>query len=313
MKSSVSAPALARQREPLGHRVDRDDALGAEQEGAADRELADRTAAPDRDRLAAFDVAELGAHVAGREDVGEEQHLLVVEPVRHLDRPDIGVGHAQILRLAAGIAAEQMRVAEQAGRRVAPQLGRLLVIGIGALAAGEVAALAEEAFAAGDGERHDDPVADLELLVLRADLDDLAHGLVAEDVAALHLRDDAVEDVQVGAADGAGRHLDDGVARMLDFGIRHALAAHVALAVPDQSFHALTPGNVLERRARRALFVPKEAAIRLGDSVRWEAMRWPYLTPSHGTARPDVDGTCGGLPQLSAHEKKSSRGCTSKN
>ena len=45
-------------------------------------------------------------HVAGRENVGEEQHLLVAEPVRHLDRPDIGVRHPQIFGLAAGIAAE---------------------------------------------------------------------------------------------------------------------------------------------------------------------------------------------------------------
>ena len=67
MKSIVSAPAVARKRQPLGHRIDGDDALGAEQEGAADRELADRAAAPDRDRLAAFDVAEVRRHVAGRE------------------------------------------------------------------------------------------------------------------------------------------------------------------------------------------------------------------------------------------------------
>ena len=117
-----------------------------------------------------------------------------LRPVRHLDRADIGIGHAQIFGLAAGIAAQQMRIAEQAGGRMAPQLRGLLVIGVGALAAGEEAALAEEAFAAGDGERHDHAVADLQLLVLGADLDHLAHGLVAEDVAALHRRDDAVID-----------------------------------------------------------------------------------------------------------------------
>ena len=66
-----------RHRQALRHRVDGDHALGAEQEGAADRELADRAAAPDGDRVAVLDVAELGRHVAGREDVGEEQHLLV--------------------------------------------------------------------------------------------------------------------------------------------------------------------------------------------------------------------------------------------
>ena len=39
------------------------------------------------------------------------------------------------------------------------------------------------------------------LLTVAADLDDLAHELVAEDVAALHGRDEAVVEVQVGAAD----------------------------------------------------------------------------------------------------------------
>ena len=74
------------------------------------------------DRVAALDVAEIGRHVAGRKDVGEEQHLLVGQAVRHLDRADIGIGHAQIFRLTAGIAAQQMRVAEQSGGRMAPQL-----------------------------------------------------------------------------------------------------------------------------------------------------------------------------------------------
>ena len=65
--------------QPLGKAVDRDDALGAEQVGALDRELADRAAAPDRDGVAGLDVAVLRRHVAGGEDVGQEQHLLVAQ------------------------------------------------------------------------------------------------------------------------------------------------------------------------------------------------------------------------------------------
>jgi hypothetical protein len=45
---------LPRHCHALGHGVDRDYALRIKQEGAADGELADRTAAPDRDCLAAF-------------------------------------------------------------------------------------------------------------------------------------------------------------------------------------------------------------------------------------------------------------------
>jgi hypothetical protein len=51
-----SAP---RERQALSDRVDRDDAFRAEEEGAADRELPDRPVAPDRDRIAFLNVAEL--------------------------------------------------------------------------------------------------------------------------------------------------------------------------------------------------------------------------------------------------------------
>ncbi len=240
-----------RQRQALGHGVDREHALGAKKEGAADRHLADRAAAPDRDRVAWLDVAELGAHVAGREDVRQEQNLLVAQMARHLDRADIGKRHAQIFRLAAGIAAQQMGVAEQPGGRVAPELLRLRPVGIGALAAGIEAALAEEAFAASDRERHDHAVADLERLVVGADLDHLAHRLMAEHVAPLHARHHAIIEMQVRTADGAGGHLDDGIAAMLDLGVGHMLAAHVALAMPGQRFHGLSFAGSCISCARR--------------------------------------------------------------
>jgi hypothetical protein len=43
--------------------------------------------------------------------------------------------------------------------------------------------------------------------------------------------------MQVGAADGASRDFDDGIARVLDFGIGHGAAANVAFALPTQSPH----------------------------------------------------------------------------
>src|SRR6185295_17605703 len=83
-----------------------------------------------------------------------------------------------------------------------------------------------------------DSVADPELAVFRSDLDDLAHRLVAEDVAAFHRGHDPVKQMQVRAADGAGGNLDDGIASMLDLGIRHGVASNVVLAVPRQGFHS---------------------------------------------------------------------------
>ena len=163
-----------------------------------------------------FQVAEIGSHEAGREDIREEQDLLVAESLRHLDRADVGIGHAEVFGLAAGIAAQHVGIAEQAGRRMPPELLGHLVIGVGALAAGEKALFAEEAFAAGDRKRHYDAVANLELLVFGSDFDDFAHGLMAENVALFHRGHDAVEQMQVRTADGAGRNFDDGVAAMLE-------------------------------------------------------------------------------------------------
>jgi hypothetical protein len=108
--------------QPVVEAVDRDHPLGAEQHGAGDRELADRAGAPDGDRPRRPDVAHLGAHVAGREDVRQEQHLLVGQVVLDLDRADVGERHARVLGLAAGVAAGQVRVAEDAGGRVAEHL-----------------------------------------------------------------------------------------------------------------------------------------------------------------------------------------------
>ena len=205
-----------RQREPFGEAIDRDDALGAEQVRALDRELTDRAAAPDGDRVARLDLAVVGRHVAGREDVREKEDLLVGQRVRHLQRPDVGKRHARVFRLAAGIAAVHVRVAEQTRRGIAVQLLGHPGIRIRVVAQRPELLLAEVAAAAGDGERHDDAIADLEPRVVFADLDDFAHELVAEDVALLHRRDVAVVDVQVGSADRRRRDLDDGVARIED-------------------------------------------------------------------------------------------------
>ena len=116
----------------LGQAIDGDHLLGAEQDGAADRHLTDRTAAPDRHRVGRLDVALDRRLPAGREDVAEEENLLVRDPVRHLDVRRVGKGNAQIFGLPARIAAGQMRVAEQAGRRVAEHLVGEILLAVGA-------------------------------------------------------------------------------------------------------------------------------------------------------------------------------------
>jgi hypothetical protein len=55
---------------------------------------------------------------------------------------------------------------------------------------------------------------------------------MAEDVAALHGRLVSVEQMKVGAADGAGGDLDDRVAGMLNLRIRNRVYPDVAFSVP---------------------------------------------------------------------------------
>ena len=63
---------------------------------------------------------------------------------------------------------------------------------------------------------------------------------MAENVAALHRWLIAVEQMQVGAADRAGRNLDDCVARMLNLGIRNGVDADVAFSVPTKCAHCVS-------------------------------------------------------------------------
>ena len=65
-------------------------------------------AAPDRHGIAGLDLGVLRRHPAGGQDIGEEQHLVVLEPVGNDDGADIGERHAHIFSLATGIAAGQM-------------------------------------------------------------------------------------------------------------------------------------------------------------------------------------------------------------
>ena len=237
LKSSVTAPDASARARRSGTGIDGDHPFGPQQERALDRELPDGAAAPDRHRLAALQIAEIGCHEAGWKDVGQEQDLLVTQPLWHLDWADIRVGDAEILGLAACVAAQHMGIAEQSGGGMTPQLLGHLVIGVGALAARKEAFLAKETFAAGNRERNYDSVANLELLVFRPDLDNLAHGLMAQDVSLFHRRHDAVEQMEIRAADGAGGDLDDGISPVLDLGIRHGVAANVVFAVPSQRSH----------------------------------------------------------------------------
>ena len=133
-----------------------------------------------------------------------------------------------------------MRISKQASWRVTPELFRLFLIRVGAFAARIKSPLAEEAFAAGDGEGDHHAVAHLQLLIGGSNLHHFAHRLMAKDVPLFHGRNNSVEDVQVGATDRASRHLDDGISAVLDLRIGHSFTSNVILAVPSESAHGET-------------------------------------------------------------------------
>src|ERR1700722_4737031 len=174
----VGGAGLSRHGDPLRYGFDRDDALGAQNLGGLDREQTDRTGAPDRHDLSALDAGLLRGLIAGGENVGEEEHFLVLHSLRHFHGRDIGHRHAHVFGLAACVTAGQVGVPEQAGRRVAKLRGRHRRVAIRALANGIVAELTLPALAAIDIEGNDYPVPLQELGVSRAGLDHLTHELV---------------------------------------------------------------------------------------------------------------------------------------
>ncbi len=227
-----------RQFEPMGMVVDADDLLGPHQHGALHGKQAHRSGTPDGDRVARLDLGVFSRHPAGGQDVGEEQDLVIIHAVGNDDRPDIGKRHPHIFRLAAGIAAGEVGIAEQAADGMAVEHfgGVLLFNGIAVVAGRILQLLAVEALAAGNGEGHHDALALLER-ALGANLDHFAHEFMAQDIARFHAGDDAVIKVQVGTADRRGGHLEDDIARIDDFGVGMAIDAYVMGAVPGQCAH----------------------------------------------------------------------------
>jgi hypothetical protein len=149
--------------------------------------------------------------------------------------------------VAAGEAADRVRVAEAPAGALSPQALGDPGVRIAVVAQGVELLTAVPALPAGDEGVDHHPLADLAVAHALADLDDLAHELVAQDVAGPHERDVAADQVQVGAAAGGLADLDDDVVVVEQLRVGDRLDGDLVDAGPGGG-----PHRVLRSLARRA-------------------------------------------------------------
>src|SRR5215831_5963423 len=252
----LRAAARLGHAEALGHPIHRDHASRPQHPRALDAELAHGTTSPDGYGVARFDVRVLRGLVARGKDVGEEENLLVTQLVRDLERTHVRERHAEVFRLASREATQHVRVAEQSRRGVTEGLARHLGVRVRHVAEGEAPLAARQTVTAGHREGHHHAIAGAKLRHVAPDLDDLAHRLMADDVALFHVRHEAAEEVEIGPADRGGGDAHDGVARITNARVRHRVEPDVLNAVPAEGSH----GNLLYEPAAKAAPASPSAA-----------------------------------------------------
>src|SRR6185312_12160141 len=132
-----------------------------------------------------------------------------------------------------------------------------------------------------------------------ADFDHLTHELVAHDVAGLHGRHVAVEQVQVGAADRGRGDAHDRVTAVENLRIRNLADVHVVDAAPGGGLHTEAPfADASSARSSLSSSSVSGCAGRCGNSLR---ARLPQGAPSDRTISP-VSTTC-------LNRRKSSSSC----
>ena len=221
--------ALGDAGQPFGHQVDGDDTV-AEMVGDACGHVADGPQAQHGDRSAVGDVSVRDRLPGRRQHVGQVDEPRIRWSFRNFDVGELGLRDAQQFGLAAGDFAVELRIAEQ--RRphaLVPHLGGF-TLRVELLAA-------HVTVPAGDLEGDDDPVPDSQITRFAAHLADYPHRFVTEDVPRLHERTENFVEVEVGPADVRRGDFDDGIGALFDLRVGHRLDAHVALAMPGDSFH----------------------------------------------------------------------------
>ena len=195
--------------EPIVDGVDSEHAGSAHELGAGDGELSNRPAAEHGHDVALFDLGDVGPEIARREDVREQNGLIVADLVGKLHEVDVGEGHARLLRL------EPLERSAVSGAAIEGGAGERTVR-IRPVALRVIACAAIGAGATGDGRWDQHAVADPEIAHVGSHLLDDADALVPEHRPALHTEHRAAHHVQIRPANGAGRETHNRVGRLLE-------------------------------------------------------------------------------------------------
>jgi hypothetical protein len=140
------------------------------------------------------DLSNVRRPVSGRQDVADEQRLLVVNTVGDLRAAHVGGRHAAVFRLSSVDAAAKFPTALDAVVDISPA--------------------AKIAFPAKTFHIDRNAVSDGNLLYAGTDFGDLADELMAEHNACFRARYAAISDVQVARANRRARHFDNRVPRL---------------------------------------------------------------------------------------------------
>jgi hypothetical protein len=256
----TSAPNASAWTRRASARSIADHAAGRQQARGHDRREPDRAGSDHGDCVAGLHIAVQDSDLERRrEDVGEEQHLLVAQLLGNRVHGRVREGHTRVLRLQP---VDQVPEDPAASAR----------------AEAVVALAAEPAAPAGRDAGDEDAVA----LGDRRDRVALGHdradGLVPEDPARLDGRDVALEDVEVGSADGRGADLDHDVGGLPDrrvgnglprpdtgTSIGECLHDGTSFRLLGLSLTAVTPAGIGGRHDRECV-IPRSRATRAGPA-----------------------------------------------
>ncbi len=196
----------------------------------SDGELPDRPAAKHRNRVARFDFGIVGAKPAGRENVRNQNRLVVTDFIGQFHHADIGERDARLFRLQSVERPGVFRTAEEGGSGVP-------AIGIGAIALGVIDLTAIAAVAAGNCRHHHDAVAAFKIAQHWPDFLHHAHRFMAENGSGLHALESSAHHMKVGAADRRRTDADHGVRGIFDLRFPDILKTDVADPVEHHRFH----------------------------------------------------------------------------